>query len=69
MIWMTAGEAVRRALPEHVPYAESFALWKGALAPLSAPLHGIWKPYLEGRGTRDEALTSLVVAVTGGPRR
>jgi len=69
MIWMTAGEAVRGAVPEHVPYAEVFGLWKRAMAPLVVPLNEIWKPYLEGHGTRDEALASLVAVVTGGPRR
>ena len=68
MIWLTAGEAVRRAVPEHVPYAEAFALWKGALAPLKPPLE-VWKSYLEGRGTRDEAVATLVAKSATEDRR
>jgi hypothetical protein len=60
MIWVTAGRAVQRAVPEHVPFAEAFGLWKGYLAPLAGPVQGIWKPYLDGRGSRDEALAALV---------
>jgi hypothetical protein len=59
MIFFTAGEAVRRLAPEHVPVAEALGLWRAGLS-FRAPLEEIWKPYLDGRGTRDEALAALV---------
>ena len=69
IIWLTAGEAVRRVVPEHVPYAEAFGLWKGPLAPLRAPLQEVWKPYLDGSGSRDEALGALVARIATPSRR
>lgn|SRR5262245_25425897 len=59
MIFFTAGEAVRRVVPEHVPVAEASGLWDRGL-PFRAVLNDVWKAYLDGRGTRDEALKALV---------
>jgi hypothetical protein len=71
LIFFTSGEAIRRVDPTHVPYVDRFGIWKGRLSgsPLAAerlqgPIQQFWKPYLDGRGTRDEALAGLVVAVT-----
>jgi hypothetical protein len=57
--------------PTHVSYVDRFGIWKGRLSgsPLAAerlqePIQQFWKPYLDGRGTRDEALAGLVMAVT-----
>jgi hypothetical protein len=38
------------------------AIWReaGGIAQFKTPLEEVWKPYLEGRGTRDEALAELV---------
>jgi hypothetical protein len=60
MIFFTAGEAVRHIYPDHVPYAEKFGVWQRGIAAFKTPLEEIWKPYLDGRGTRDEALAELV---------
>ena len=60
MIFFTAGEAVRHIYPDHVPYAEKFGVWQRGIAPFKTPLEEIWKPYLNGHGTRDEALAELV---------
>jgi hypothetical protein len=67
MIFFTTGEAVRRVEPAHVPYAESLGIWllrlSGAQQPaerLKGPLEDTWRPYLNGRGTRDEALAALL---------
>lgn len=61
MIWMTAGEAVRRVADEHVPYAEAIGIWKGRdVGPFRAALEETWRPYLNGRGTRDDGLKALV---------
>jgi len=67
MIFFTAGEAVRRIDPAYVPSADAFEVWPKKLSGSSLPaqrlkplLQEIWKPYLDGRGTRDEALAALV---------
>jgi hypothetical protein len=60
LIFYTAGEAVRRVVPEHVPFGETSGLWRGRGAPMRAALDDTWKPYLDGTGTRDEALAALL---------
>lgn len=60
MIFFTAGEAVRSVLPQHVPYAEKFGVWQRGLLPMKAVLQEVWKPYLDGHGTRDEAFAELI---------
>jgi hypothetical protein len=60
MIFFTAGEAVRRVVPDHVPFAEKFGVWQRGMAHFKRPLEEIWKPYLDGRGTLDEALAALI---------
>ena len=67
LIWVTASEAVRRVEPSHVPLVDSLGIWKlyssgapGPMIRLKAPLDEAWRPYLDGRGTRDEALRLLL---------
>jgi hypothetical protein len=67
MIFFTAGEAVRRVEPTHIPAADAFGIWPVKLSGASLPaqrlkplLEEIWKPYLNGRGTRDQAFAALV---------
>jgi hypothetical protein len=60
MIFFTAGDAVHRVLPNHVPYAEKFGVWQRGSAQFKTPLEEIWKPYLDGHGTRDQALDELI---------
>lgn len=60
LIFFTAGEAVRRAVPGHVPYAEKFGVWQRGMEPFRVALEEIWKPYLDGKGTRDEAFAKLI---------
>jgi hypothetical protein len=60
MIFFTAGEAVRHVYPDHVPYAEKFGVWQRGISAFKTPLDEIWKPYLDGQTTRDQALTELV---------
>jgi hypothetical protein len=67
LIFFTAGEAVRRVVPSHVPYAEKFGVWQRGLAPMKAALEETWKPYLDGRGTRDEAFTAVVIRTAVDP--
>ena len=60
LIFFTAGEAVRRVIPGHVPYAEKFGVWQRGLMQFKTPLEQTWKAYLDGKGTRDEALAELI---------
>jgi len=64
LIFFTAGEAVHRVFPDHVPYAEKFGVWARGWTEQKAALEEIWKPYLDGKGTRDEALTDLIKRLT-----
>ncbi len=67
LIFFTAGDATRRAVPGHVPYAVAEGVWDRGWGGLKQALDETWQPYLEGRGTRDEALAALVRR-TGTPR-
>jgi hypothetical protein len=60
MIFYTAGEAVRRAIPGHTPYADAAGIWRRGLGPFKAALDACWKPYLDGNGTLDAALIGLL---------
>ncbi len=61
MIFYTAGEAARSVAPTHVPYAELNGLWKQkGLGSFKPALDAAWKPYLEGKGTLDDALIALL---------
>ena len=62
MIFFTAGEAVRSVVPSHIPYADAEGVWARGMGTLKPALESAWKPYLEGRGTRAEALAALVKA-------
>jgi len=64
MIFFTAGEAIRRVAPEHVPYADAFGVWQRRWQPMREALVEIWKPYLDGSGTRDEAIVQLLERLT-----
>lgn len=60
MIFFTAGEATRRAVPGHVPYAEAAGIWARGREPLRRSLLAAWKPWLDGQSTREAALEALV---------
>jgi hypothetical protein len=67
IIFFTVGEAVKSVAPDYVPLVETLGIWDLRLSgsPLVAsrlrqPLLETWKPYLEGRGTREDALAALV---------
>jgi hypothetical protein len=63
MIFYTAGEAVRRVIPGHQPAADTFGIWRTGMSNFKAALDAAWKPYLDGQGTLDEALTAVVKAI------
>jgi hypothetical protein len=60
LIFFTAGEAMRRIAPDHTPVAEAFGVWGRGMARLRTVMQDAWKPYLDGQGTRDEAIAALV---------
>jgi len=60
MIFFTAGEAIRRVFPDHIPYADKFGIWQRGMGPFKTALEQGWKPYLDGRVSRDEALGELL---------
>jgi hypothetical protein len=60
LIFFTAGEAVRRVIPGHVPYAEKFGVWQRGMMQFKTPIEQTWKPYLDGNGTRDETFAELI---------
>ena len=69
LIFFSAGEAVRLLHPEHVPMVDSLNIWqlplsgaRTAAQRLRPAILEIWKPYLGGRGSRDETLAALVAA-------
>jgi hypothetical protein len=71
LIWVTAGEAVRRLDPTYVRTVDTLGIWNGRssgapepLLRLKAPLEDTWLPYLAGRGTRDEALVALLARIS-----
>jgi hypothetical protein len=60
-IFYTAGEVTRRVVPGHVTYAEANGMWKGgSFAPFKAALDRAWLPWLDGKGTRAEAIAALI---------
>jgi hypothetical protein len=69
LIFFTAGEAVRRVVPEHVRYADKYGVWQRGWTAERDALEEIWKPYLNGRGTRDEAFAELIKRLATEPRK
>jgi hypothetical protein len=61
LIWYTAAEAVKSVAPDHAGYAEANGLWRQrGLGAFKPALDAYWKPYLAGRGTRDEAFAAIL---------
>lgn len=61
ILFYTAGDSVRRAIPEHVPYAEAEGVWRRA--PRNRQLLvAHWLPYLEGEIGFEDAIRRLVAA-------
>lgn len=52
---------------DYIPYAEKYGVWQRGMGPFKAALEEIWKPYLDGRGTRDEAFAALIVRTAVDP--
>lgn len=60
IIFLTAGEAVRRVAPDYVPYADANGVWARGYQRLEGPIRDVWKPYLDGHGTRDETIAAII---------
>ena len=61
LIWYTAAEAVRSAIPAHPGYAEVLGMWKQKPnGTFKAGLDAYWKPYLDGKSTLEDALVGLL---------
>jgi hypothetical protein len=67
LIFYTVGEAVRSVDASYVPLAEAADVWPKRLSGATLPaqrlvpiLDNVWRPWLEGRGTRDEALAEVL---------
>jgi hypothetical protein len=69
LIFFTAGQAVRSVFPEHTPYADKFGVWERGFGRFKPALEQIWKPYLEGRGSRDDAFAELIKRTAPDPAR
>jgi hypothetical protein len=64
VLFFTAGEIVRRTVPDHTPYAERYGLWeRGGWNVYRAALIEGWKPYLEGQGDLDAAMDRVLAAL------
>lgn len=59
LIYYTAGDAVRRAVPAHVPNATKFNYWQGHER-IRQALDAAWLPWLNGTGYSDDAIALLV---------
>jgi hypothetical protein len=68
LIFFTAGEAIQRLFPEYVPSADKHGVWERGLTRQRDAIRKIWKPYLDGRGTRDEAFAELIKQLAVEPR-
>lgn len=63
LVFYTAGEAVRRVVAPHVPYAEANGMWtRGPLAPFKPALDAAWLPHLRTGANLDAALDALLIA-------
>jgi hypothetical protein len=69
LIFYTAGEAVRRVIPNHIPYAEKFGNWQRGMELFKVALDSAWKPYLDGHGTREEAFASVITLTAVTPAK
>jgi len=68
IVFFTAGEAVRRvAPPGYVPLADATGAWSRGMSGFKEALEETWRPYLNGRGTRDEALAALIQRTATAP--
>lgn len=61
MIFHTAGEATRRAVPGHVPYARKNGVWARGREPLRQAVEAAWQPWLDDKTSMEAAIRDLVL--------
>jgi hypothetical protein len=69
LIFFTVGYVLQRLHSDHEPMIDAANLWRGTLSGgrvpvgrLRSALQETWKPYIDGRGTRDDAFAAMVAA-------
>jgi hypothetical protein len=69
LVFFTVGYLVQRLHSEHRPMMDAANIWRGTLSGGRAPVERLrsaiqqtWQPYVDGRGTRDEAFAAMVAA-------
>jgi len=74
LIFFAVGHVVQRIHPDHKPLIDAADLWRARLSGARVPvgrlrpaLETIWQPYVDGRGTRDEAFAAMVAAAAAPP--
>jgi len=65
LIFYTAGEAMRRAIPGYTPYAETYGVWARGREPVKRALDAAWRPWLDGKGYSQDAIADLVARAAG----
>ena len=60
LIFYTAGQAVRSIARDYTPYADAQGVWGRGMSAIKPVLDAAWKPYLDGKGTFDEALDAIL---------
>lgn len=63
VLFDTVGCEVAKALPGHVPYAETQGLWTRAWPTYHDAIVKAWRPWIEGKRSYDAALKALVAAL------
>jgi len=67
MIFYTAGEAAKRAMPGYVPYAEKYGVWSRGRESFKRALDAAWRPWLDGQGYSQDAIADLVARAAPPP--
>ena len=74
ILFFTVGYVIHQRHPEHEPLVDAANIWRGTLSGAREPvgrlrpaLQDTWKAYIEGKGTRDEALAKMVAAAARQP--
>jgi len=68
LLFYTAGELVREVVPEHVPWADTFGVWRrnATVRAYRTLIEREWRPYLLGRTGFDQAIDRLVGGLPAG---
>jgi len=61
LIFYTAGELVKKQVPELEPYAAKYGLWESSWPQILPVMEKDWKPFLEGKSAFKDAIKQLVV--------